>query len=102
VYVTCCYRPIPGESIGTGNRVVVDMSFGLGLRSGASFVRKGMPSSFRNVAPEAPVDDLRVIRGGQPIPNIEETNLDADGNEKVILTARRSSATTSSGICPTP
>jgi len=34
------------------------------------------------------VDDLHVIRGGEPMLNIEETNLDADGNEKVILTSK--------------
>jgi PAS domain S-box-containing protein len=33
-------------------------------------------------------DDLRVIQGGKPILDIEETNLDADGNEKVILTSK--------------
>jgi PAS domain S-box-containing protein len=33
-------------------------------------------------------DDLRVIRDGKPILDIEETNLDADGNEKVILTSK--------------
>ncbi len=33
-------------------------------------------------------DDLSVIRSGQPKLNIEETNLDADGNEKTVLTSK--------------
>ncbi len=33
-------------------------------------------------------DDLSVIRSGKPKLNIEETNLDAEGNEKTILTSK--------------